>query len=42
MNKKKNNLLASSKQNFIIILAAVALFAVFTLINPRFASSGNC
>ena len=31
----------SGMQNFIIILAAIALFAVFTLINPGFASSGN-
>ena len=37
--KKKGN--SAGKQNFIIILAAIALFAVFTLINPRFASSGN-
>ena len=35
------NIFASGKQNFIIILAAVALFAIFTLINPNFASSGN-
>jgi len=28
-------------QNFIIILAAIALFAIFTIINPGFASSGN-
>jgi len=31
----------SGMQNFIIILAAIALFAVFTIINPGFASSGN-
>ena len=31
----------SGMQNFIIILAAIALFAVFTVINPGFASSGN-
>ena len=36
--KTKGN---SGKQNFIIILAAIALFAIFTLINPGFASSGN-
>ena len=47
MSKKNNPLLAvkgvlaSGKQNFIIILAAVVLFAIFTLINPNFASSGN-
>ena len=47
MSNKKNPLLAarsifaSGKQNFIIILAAVALFGIFTLINPNFASSGN-
>lgn len=47
MNKKNNPLLAvkgvlaGGKQNFIIILAAVALFAIFTLIKPSFASSGN-
>ncbi len=46
MNKKSpmdtvTNLLSSGKQNFIIILAAIALFAVFTLINPNFASQGN-
>ena len=38
---KKSSLLSSGKQNFIIILAAIALFAVFYLINPGFASSGN-
>lgn len=37
LNKKGN----SGMQNFIIILAAIALFAVFTIINPGFASSGN-
>ena len=37
--KKKGN--SAGKQNFIIILAAIALFAIFTLINPGFASSGN-
>ena len=41
MLKKKNTLLASGKQNFIIILAAVALFAAFTFIKPSFASEGN-
>lgn len=45
MSEKKNSLLKKSgsagKQNFIIILAAIALFAIFTLINPGFASSGN-
>ena len=46
MNKKSpmdtvSKLLSSGKQNFIIILAAIALFAVFTLINPNFASQGN-
>ncbi len=41
-NKKlKNNSSSAVKQNFIIILAAVALFAVFTLINSGFASKGN-
>ena len=35
---KKNSLLSGSKQNLVIILAAIALFAVFTLINPSFAS----
>lgn len=41
--KKKTLLSGSSavKQNFVIILAAVVLFAVFTMINPNFASSGN-
>ena len=38
LNKKGN---ASSMQSFIIILAAIALFVIFTLINPGFASSGN-
>ena len=38
---KVKGLLAGGKQNFVIILAAIALFAVFTLINPGFASSGN-
>ena len=46
MNKKSpmdtvTKLLSGGKQNFIIILAAIALFAVFTLINPNFASQGN-
>ncbi len=47
MNNKKSplsnvkGLLAGGKQNFVIILAAVALFLIFTLINPGFASSGN-
>ena len=42
MSKKNNPLqavkgvLAGGKQNFIIILAAIALFAIFTLINPGF------
>ena len=31
----------SGKQNFVIILAAIALFFVFYLINPNFASDGN-
>lgn len=34
------SLLSGGKQNFVIILAAIVLFAVFTLINPNFASSG--
>lgn len=38
---KAKSLLSSGKQNFVIILAAVVLFAVFTLINPGFAKSGN-
>jgi len=37
--KNKGN--ASGMQSFIIILAAIALFVIFTLINPGFASSGN-
>ncbi len=47
MNDKKSpltaikNLLAGGKQNFIIILAAIALFAIFTLISPNFAQEGN-
>ena len=41
INKLKKNGGSTGKQNFIIILAAIALFAVFTLINPGFASSGN-
>ena len=40
-NNAKNKGNSSVKQNFMIILAAVALFAIFTLINPGFASSGN-
>lgn len=35
------SLLSGGKQNFVIILAAVVLFLVFTLINSGFASSGN-
>ena len=47
MSNKKSPLLAAKsllsggKQNFVIILAAIALFVIFTLINPNFASSGN-
>ena len=43
MSNKKLNKGGNSavKQNFIIILAAIALFVVFTLINPNFASKGN-
>lgn len=37
MKKKRT----SGMQNIVIILAAIALFAVFTLINPGFATSGN-
>ncbi len=41
-NKKlKGNSNSAVKQNFIIILAAIALFAVFTLINRGFTSKGN-
>ena len=36
--KKKSN---SGMQNIVIILAAIALFAVFTLINPGFATRDN-
>ena len=38
---KIKSLLAGGKQNFVIILAAIVLFAVFYLINPGFASQGN-
>lgn len=38
LNAKKNG---SGMQNIMIIFAAVALFAIFTLINPSFANSGN-
>lgn len=47
MNNKKSPLLAvkgvlaGGKQNFVIILAAIALFIIFTLINPGFASELN-
>jgi len=41
MLKKKSSLLAGGKQNIVIIFAAIALFAIFTLINPGFARSGN-
>jgi len=47
MNNNKNpllkvkGLLSGAKQNFVIILAAIVLFGVFTLINPGFASSSN-
>jgi len=46
-NNKKSPLLSvkglisGGKQNFVIILAAIALFAIFTLINPGFAKQGN-
>ena len=36
--KKKSN---SGMQNIVIILAAIALFAIFTLINPGFATRDN-
>ena len=38
---KVKSLLSGGKQNLVIILAAIVLFAVFTLINPGFAGSGN-
>ena len=47
MSNKKSPLLAvkgilaGGAQNFVIILAAVVLFAIFYLINPGFASQGN-
>ncbi len=47
MSNKKNPLLAAKgilaggKQNIVIIFAAIALFAIFTLINPGFASDLN-
>ena len=47
MSNKKSPLTAikgamsGGKQNIVIILAAIALFAVFYLVNPGFASSGN-
>ena len=34
-------LLSSGKQNIVIIFAAIALFAIFTLINDGFASASN-
>ena len=37
----KRSILSSGKQNIVIIFAAIALFAIFTLINSGFASSGN-
>ena len=39
--KKAGSILAGGKQNIVIIFAAVALFAIFTLINSGFASEGN-
>lgn len=47
MSNKKSPLLAAKgvlsggKQNIVIIFAAIVLFAIFYLINPNFASSGN-
>ena len=41
MKKRITSLLSGGKQNFVIILAAIVLFGVFTLINPGFASSSN-
>ena len=41
MKKKISSLLSGGKQNFVIILAAIVLFGVFTLINPGFASDSN-
>ena len=40
-NNPKNKSSSSIKQNLMIILAAVALFVIFYLINPGFASRGN-
>ena len=41
MLKKKSSLLSGGMQNIVIIFAAIALFSIFTLINPGFARSGN-
>ena len=41
MKKRITSLLSGGKQNIVIIFAAIALFAIFTLINSGFASSGN-
>lgn len=38
--KKPNKKFSNGKQNIVIIFATIALFAVFTLINPNFASEG--
>ena len=39
--KNKKLSLGGAGQNFVIILAAIVLFAIFYLINPGFASQGN-
>ena len=40
-NNSAKYLMTNGKQNIVIVFAAVILFAVFTLINSGFASSGN-
>lgn len=36
----KNKMKINGKQNLVIVIATIALFAIFTLINPSFASKG--
>ncbi len=40
-NKSATYMRSAGKQNIIIVLAAIALFAIFTLINSSFAKSSN-
>lgn len=38
--QEKNKMKINGKQNIVIVIATIALFAIFTFINPSFASKG--